>query len=255
MLTTALVLCTACASVPASANPHQSAPRQQALAELVERIERVLPATWHVAETGADEIPIGWEGDAGGLYAMIEDTRTRFYHPSGFSYYSFYRVWLMPADWEGEMRRTPYLTDSAPAYLLGASDDYVAFYHTAGGNVWQQGARQLCGALDLDRICYTNLTRRIVDLGLAEQLRARLSSVNSSALELNLQRIIGLTGDGPNLYMEYVFEGEDGRIPEARLEEMTHRLARSVFVSFPEVESLYLRRCSTDTFTDTIVTR
>jgi len=252
---TVLVLGAVCTSVPASVTPHQDALQEQALSRLVEGIEQVLPATWRVVESGVDGIPIGWEGDVGGLYAMVEDTRTRFFHPAGFHYYSFYRVWLMPANWEGEMRKTPYVTDSTPAHLLGASDDFVAFYHTAGGNVWEGGVRQLCVALDLDRICYTNLNRRIVDLGLAEQLRMYLASVRPSELELNLQRIIGLTGEGPNLYMEYLFEGQDGRLPQAYLEDMTESLAQSIFVSFPDVESLYLRRCSTDTFTDTIVAR
>ena len=255
LIITALVLNVAATGVPASEIPRQQAHQEQSLESVVERIEEILPDRWHVVETGSGRSPIGWKGEGGGLYVMVEDTRTRFFHPTGFHYYSFYRVWLMPPDWEGEMRKTPYVTDSTPAYLLGANDRWVAFYHTAGGNVWKQGPARLCRALDLDRVCYTNLTRRIVDLGLAEQLRMHLLSSDPSALELNLKRIIGLTGDGPNLYMEYVFESDDGRLPRAYLEDMTDLLAQSVFVSFPGVESLYLRRCGADTFTDTIVAR
>ncbi len=37
--------------------------------------------------------------------------------------------------------------------------------------------------------------------------------------------------------------------------DLTARLAETVFDSLPEVESLYLRRCTVDSFTDTIVQR
>ena len=42
---------------------------------------------------------------------------------------------------------------------------------------------------------------------------------------------------------------------EEMLAELTQELAGSVFEHIPEVESLYLRRCTRDTFTDTIVNR
>jgi len=229
------------------------------LDELVSRLEETIPATWRIVEADSARTPIGWSGPEQGLYVMLEDTRTRFFHPSGFHYFSFYRVWLLPTNWEGEMRMTPYVSDSAPASLLGVSDDYSAFFHTAGGNVWEEGPKTLCNALGLDSICFTNLTRRVVNLEFEERLKASLATVQADdeTLVLSPQRIIGLSGTGSSLYLEYLFAGnseeEDETTPE--LASVTESLAESVFVAFPEVESLYLRRCRSDTFTDTIVAR
>ena len=228
------------------------------LQSLVAQIEDVIPATWRVIEADTAAAPIGWSGENGGIYVMAEDTSTRFYHPDGFHYYSFYRIWLMPPDWEGEMKLTPYISDNAPACLLGMSDDYAAFYHSAGGNVWERGPRELCGALGLNRICLTDLSRRVVDLEFDQRLRTRLQNLEEetgASVVLHPQRIIGLTGDGPSLYMEYVVTGEVDMEEENRLATLTQRLAGDVFSSFPEIESLYVRRCSSDAFTDTIVTR
>lgn len=221
------------------------------MADLVARVETILPETWHIVETDAEATPIGWTGGESGLYVMVEDTRTRFFHPTGFHYYSFYRVWLMPDGWEGVMRHTPYVSDSVPAYLLGASDQYVVMYHTAGGNIWSDGPEALCGALGLERICYPDLTRRIVDLDVEQRLTA---TGMESDFVLNPHRIVGLTADGPNLYLEYVFSSEDNGDDEL-LAQMTDQLAGSVFELIPEAESLYLRRCTSDTYTDTIVSR
>ncbi len=229
------------------------------LDELVSRLEETIPETWRIVEADTARTPIGWTGPEQGLYVMLEDTRTRFFHPNGFHYFSFYRIWLVPTDWEGEMRMTPYISDSAPAYLLGVSDAYSAFFHTAGGNVWEEGPKTLCDALGLESICFTNLTRRVVDLNFEQRLKESLASLQDAGetLVLSPQRILGLTGAGSSLYLEYIFAGdteeEDEATPE--LATLTESLAENVFVAFPEVESLYLRRCRSDTFTDTIVAR
>jgi len=228
------------------------------LDELVSRLEQTIPETWHVVEADTARVPLGWTGPEQGLYVMLEDTRTRFFHPNGFHYFSFYRVWLVPSDWEGEMRVTPYVSDSVPAYLLGVNDSYSVFVHTAGGNVWEDGPKALCAALDLDGICFTDLTRRVVDLDFEERLKASLASVpkDGDTLVPSPQRIIGLSGAGSSLYLEYIFS-EDSEQDETSTEmaSLTESLAESVFIAFPEVESVYLRRCGSDTFTDTIVAR
>ncbi len=228
------------------------------LRSLIAQVEDVIPATWRVVEADTAKVPIGWSGRSDGIYVMVEDTSTRFYHPDGFHYHSFYRIWLMPPDWEGEMRLTPYISDSLPAYLLGMNDDYAAFYHTAGGNVWERGPRALCDAIGLNRICLTGLSRRIVDLEFDQQLRTRLKAFEEetgSSPTLSPPRIIGLAGDGPNLYMEYLFTGEVDMEEKNRLASLTERLAGDVFLTFPKIESLYVRRCSSDAFTDTIIIR
>jgi opacity protein-like surface antigen len=221
---------------------------------LVQEIESVLPQSWRVVESSTSSVPIGWTGPGNGLYVMVEDTSTRFFHPNGFHYYSFYRIWLMPHAWEGEMRHTPYVSDSAPAFLLGLNDRYVALYHTAGGNVWEEGPGEMVSLLGLDRIRYTDLTRRVVDMEMEERLVVDADRGKDETFEMNPYRIVGLSGAGPSLYLEYVFgsyEDSDG----PTLDDLTERLAGSVFERFPEVESLYLRRCTADTFTDTIVNR
>ncbi len=259
-VTAALVsTCAAAADPPARENAALE------LQRLVSGIENVLPSSWRVTESAIGELPIGWSGPETGLYVMVEDTSTRFFHPSGFHYYSFYRIWLMPPGWEGEMRHTPYIADSAPAFLLGLSEDHVALYHTAGGNVWNDGPAALCTTLGLDTIRYTDLSRRVVDLAIEERLtdsapvtgdRGSEPSQHSlvSSFEMNAYRIVGLAGDGSNLYLEYVF-GNEGGTDGSQLADLTEQLAGSVFQRFPEVESLYLRRCTRDTFTDTIVNR
>jgi hypothetical protein len=240
------------------------------LNRLVAGVERVIPVSWHVLESGINRSPVGWSGPENGLYVLIEDTQTRFFHPAGFHYYSFYRIWIMPPDWEGEMQRTPYVADSSPAFLLGLNDDYVALYHTAGGNVWEEGPSELCNVLGLDAIRYSDLTRRVVDMAMEERLVCDVDATGGPAaaadslfaggehaesdlFEMNPYRIVGLAGEGVGLYLEYVFPGEEDR--EVTLAALTERLAGDVFARFPEVESLYLRRCTTDTFTDTIVNR
>jgi len=229
------------------------------LDELVARLEQTIPETWRIVEADSARTPIGWSGPEQGLYVMLEDTRTRFFHPNGFHYYSFYRIWLLPTNWEGEMRLTPYVSDSVPAYLLGVSDSYSAFFHTAGGNVWQEGPSRLCDALGLESICFTDLTRRVVDLEFEERLTASLASVQgeNETLVLSPQRILGLSGAGSSLYLEYIFDGDTDEEDAATIElaSLTESLAENVFVAFPEIESLYLRRCRSDTFTDTIVAR
>lgn len=237
-------------TAPILAEEHSDA--RGALDDLSARVEAAIPESWRIVEMDLGGVPIGWDGEAEGLLVMAEDTRTRFFHPKGFHYYSFYRVWLMPADWEGDMKHTPYVSDSVPAYLLGANDDYVAFYHTAGGNVWPEGPETLCGALGLERICYTDLTRRIVDLKVEERLTATAAEADFA---LNPHRIVGLAADGPNLYLEYVFPSREGEDETELLSALTDQLAGSVFALIPEAESLYLRRCTTDTYTDTIVSR
>ncbi len=157
-------------STCAAADPPAPESAELELQRLVVGIENVLPSSWRVTESGIGELPIGWSGPETGLYVMVEDTSTRFFHHSGFHYYSFYRIWLMPPGWEGEMRHTPYVADSAPAFLLGLSDDHVALYHTAGGNVWNDGPAAFCTTLGLDTIRYTDLARRVVDLEIEERL-------------------------------------------------------------------------------------
>jgi hypothetical protein len=257
-----MVAALASTGLAATASPTNSTSE---LEKLVASVESVLPESWHVIESGVGRLPIGWSGPEVGLYVMVEDTGTRFFHPSGFHYYSFYRVWLMPPGWEGEMRHTPYIADSAPAFLLGLSDDYVALYHTAGGNVWEDGPAMFCSALGLNTIKYTDLTRRVVDLEIEErltedapasekQMREAAEQPDALVFEMSSYRIVGLAGEGPSLYLEYVFENEvDSEGTE--LAALTKQLAGNVFDRFPEVESLYLRRCTRDTFTDTIVNR
>ncbi len=230
------------------------------LEELVGRVEEVIPDTWRVIETDTGRAPIGWNGPEEGLYVMVEDTRTRFFHPNGFHYYSFYRVWLLPTDWEGEMRTTPYVSDSAPAFLLGVNGSYSVFFHTAGGNVWELGPKRLCDALGLTDICFTDLTRRVVDLEFETRLRESLASRRGEEADpasISPQHIIGLSGAGSSIYLEYIVPSEDGdrRGEGAGLATLTQDLADNVFVAFPEVDSLYLRRCRNDTYTDTIVVR
>jgi len=252
----ALVLIAIAWGAAAASTPEETASAD--LLDLVADVERVLPESWRVVEYGEGRLPIGWTGPEVGLYVMVEDTGTRFFHPNGFHYYSFYRVWTLPSDWEGEMRHTPYVADSAPAFLLGLGDERVALYHTAGGNVWSEGPSAFCSALGLDTISYNDLTRRVVDLEIEERLTGGLADAatraKAPAFGMDPYRILGLTGQGPGLYLEYIFGGEDVT-DDGRLDDITAQLAGSVFDRFPEVESLYLRRCTRDTFTDTIVNR
>jgi hypothetical protein len=220
---TAAALVSTCA---AAAVPPARESTALELQRLVVEIENVLPSSWRVTESAAGELPIGWTGPATGLYVMIEDTSTRFFHPSGFHYYSFYRIWLMPPGWEGEMRHTPYVADSAPAFLLGLSNERVALYHTAGGNVWNDGPAAFCTTLGLDTIRYTDLARRVVDLEIEERLTDTAAAIGdrgselsqhsrAGSFEMNPYRIVGLAGDGSNMYLEYVFGNEeDKRLPE-----------------------------------------
>ena len=252
-----------------AATPPDAPDSETALRDFLHEVERVLPVSWRVVESGVGRVPIGWTGPEAGLYVKVEDTSTRFLHPNGFHYYSFYRIWLMPSDWEGEMRHTPYVADSAPAFLLGLGGGHMSLYHTAGGNVWSEGPAVFCSALGLDTISYTDLTRRVVDLEIEERLtksalpedRAKghtpasaTPSADAPLFEMSPYRIVGLAGDGPGLYLEYVFGNESGP-DESQLSDLTEQLAVSVFDRFPEVESLYLRRCTRDTFTDTILSR
>jgi hypothetical protein len=230
-----------------------SGPAVESVERLTESVRGVLPPSWRIVETDTARVPIGWDGEAAGLYVEVEDTRTRFLHPNGFHYYSFYRVWLMPPSWEGEMAKRPYVSDSAPAFLLGASDDWIALYHTAGGNVWHDGLVSLCAALGLNRLDYPSTTERIVDMAMEERLG--LGATGAGAAAPNSRRILGLKGEGPNLYLEYVFPQPKEDEPRVELSDLTAQLAATVFGSMPEIESLYLRRCTADSFTDTIVQR
>ncbi len=253
-LSLAIILAVSAACVSASECFGFSDTSDTQIENLIEKLDGILPADWRIVETGLGEMPIGWTGTRGGLYAMVEDTQTRFFHPSGFHYYSFYRVWIMPPDWEGEMNETPYVSDSSPAYLLGVSDGCVAFYHTAGGNIWKQGPARLCSALELSSIRYSDLARRIVDLEIEEKLKTRLDELVPAAVIVP-QRIVGLAGGGPSLYLEYVFGASEDDSQDDPLAEMTEELVGNVFTSLPEIESVYLRRCTADTYTDTIVHR
>lgn len=250
----ALAITTASVAAAVQSNGSGVSSGLDELDSFVAHVESILPETWRVIEAGAGRLPIGWSGPANGLYVMVEDTKTRFFHPSGFHYYSFYRIWLMPSDWEGEMRQTPYVADSAPAFLLGLNDDRVALYHTAGGNVWEQGPAELCSLLGLNTIRYSDLTHRVVDMATEERLVSDGEPEDPSSFEMNPYRIVGLSGEGAGLYLEYVFSNNEDPDTD-HLEYMTRRLAGSVFERLPEVESLYLRRCTSDTFTDTIVNR
>jgi hypothetical protein len=256
LLAAALMVALLAPALPASEIPSYATATGMDLDTLVQRVESILPDTWKVVEADVAREPIGWSGVTDGLYVMVEDTKTRFFHPNGFHYYSFYRIWIMPPDWEGVMRQTPYISDSVPAFLLGVADGYTAFYHTAGGNVWEGALESFCSALKLDRICYSDLTRRIVDLEIEEKLTSAHEDKQAvPVFGLSPQRIVGLAALGSNLYLEYLFNLEEEDPDETKLAELTEDLAGSVFALIPEVESLYLRRCTSDTYTDTIVTR
>lgn len=227
----------------------------QPIPDLISRVETILPPTWHIVEADTFRSPTGWSGAPDGVYIRVEDTRTRFFHPMGFHYYSFYRLWFMPTSWEGEMKETPYTTDSPPAFLLGINDHCIAFYQTAGGNVWEAGALSFCSVFGLDDLRIMDQAPRIIDLEMEEKLSTQLKAAERRDIKLNPQRIIGLTCDGPHLYLEYLLGPSESGLASDGMAQVTRTLAGDAFASFPQIESIYLRRCADDVFTDTLVRR
>jgi hypothetical protein len=236
------------------------------LEEIVASIEKVLPSTWQVASIRRRQVPRKWMGPADAVLIGLEDRSMVVHHTNGFDYHPFYKLWLCPPSWQGSMENVTLQGDEGPSVLLGINHGMKVFYLTLGANTWPKGPEVLRKTLDLTAMPITPSLKQIVDSSMRMKLFQRVAPTESSSPGL-LLRIVGMENDGPLAYVEYasvIERGTDGFSLPSRCEEppiasLTEKhsqfFADQIFSSYPDVQTVYVRRLCDQFFSDKIIDR
>lgn len=236
------------------------------LEEIVASLEKVLPQTWNVAGIKRQQIPRKWTGSSDAVLLRLEDGSVTVHHPNGFDYHPFYKVWLCPSGWQGNMEDASIQGDEGPSVLLGINHRMKVFYLALGANTWPQGPEVLRKALDLTTLSITYSLRQAVDSSIKMKIFPRLAATEGSSSGL-LSRVVGMERDGSLVYIEYATATErriDGfSLPsmckEPRVVNLMDRensfLADQVFFAYPDVRTVYVRRVCDEFLSDRIIDR
>jgi hypothetical protein len=236
------------------------------LEEIVASIEKVLPSTWEVANIKRRQVPRKWLGPADAVLIGLEDRSMVLHHTKGFDYHPFYKLWLCPPAWQGSMVNVTIQGDEGPSVLLGINHGMKVFYLTLGANTWPKGPEVLRKTLDLTVLPITAALKQIVDSSMRMRLFQRVAPTESSSPGL-LLRVFGMENDGPLVYLEYssgIEKIADGfslpsRCEEPRVANLTEKesqfLADQIFSSYPDVQTVYVRRLCEQFFSDRIIDR
>ncbi|KPJ59264.1 MAG: hypothetical protein AMJ46_11895 [Latescibacteria bacterium DG_63] len=236
------------------------------LEEIAYLLENVLPESWEITSIRRSQVPRKWTGSPEAILVKLEDPSIVVHHPRGFEYHPFYKIWLCPPRWEGAMEEVEFLGDDGPSVLLGQNHKMKVFYLTLGANNWPEGAARLREALDLTALPITDVLRQKIDPAMRIKLSPGLAGYSNGISGL-LSRIVGMEKEGPLVYLEYATATErriDGQVLPSRCREphvvrLMERenlfLANKIFLAYPEVETIYLRRVCDAFLSDRVINR
>jgi len=222
-------------------------------------IRESLPPDWRIESIRWESIPSGWIGEPEGVLIRVEDGVVRFRHPQeDFLYHPFYKIWLLPTNWEGRMEVARIEENAPHALYLGESDRFRVLYRTLGKNTWSAGAEVLASALRLDSYPLTPSPKHSLDVGAMQRLYQRLD--NAGALARWQRRIYGIEELPELIYLELLtWEDRTGKktmdptFLGDLAEKETRYLSREILATFPQKRGLYLRRVTEASFSDVLV--
>jgi hypothetical protein len=245
-----------CVAVAAAPPPQL---QEDAATEAIVRIRWALPDGWVVADIQWNRVPEGWSGDSTAVFLRLEDETLKVRHPEhGFDYHPFYKIWIVPALWEGRMQVAPIDPRTPHAFFLGESGAYRLLFRTLGNNTWLDGPQAIAKALRLDSFPMDSRAAHTVDVDAMQRLYRRLDTT-SGAFEGWQRRIWGIEELPDLVYLELLTwdersdAAEDptslGKIPE----QQTAYLARETLAAFPDKRAVYVRRLTEKFFSDVLV--
>jgi hypothetical protein len=251
---------------PSYEHKQQASTIGRALEDIAFALEEVLPETWEISSIRRSQVPRKWSGAAEAILVRLEDPSMVIHHPRGFEYHPFYKLWVCPPRWEGTMEEVELLGEDAPSVLLGQNHKMKVFYLTLGGNNWPEGPTKFREALDLTMLPISSALRQQIDPAMRIKLLPGLAAYSEGISGL-LSRVVGMEKEGPLVYLEYATATErkiDGhvlpsRCREPRVERLMERenlfLANKIFLAYPEVETIYVRRVCDSFLSDRIINR
>jgi hypothetical protein len=225
----------------------------------IDAVRGTLPAGWEVARVERNVVPTGWRGDARAVLLRLEDTAMTFPHPEGFSYRAFWKLWLVPRDWEGRMEVMRIGADAPAALFLGENSDFRVLARSLGRNGWPEGAAALGRALGLETLPLGPRPAHTIDAAAMQRLYQRLDSATGGRAERWHRQVYGIAEMSDLVYVELLtWEGRDEEEPRdptslgELAEAETRFLARQAFAAFPGKRGLYLRRVTDRSFSDVL---
>lgn len=231
---------------------------EQEVVDAIVRIRQALPDGWGVADIRWDTVPAGWTGDPSCVLVRLEDGTVRFHDESGgFTYRPFYKIWILPPEWEGRMEVADLHADVPQALYLGETERLRFLYRTLGRNTWPEGKDALGAALGLDAYPLSPLPQHSLDVQAMAILYRRLDT-RPGALERWQRQIYGIEELPALIYLELLtWDDRRGAEDPTYLGELAERetayLSRQVLAAFPDKRGLYLRRVTQDAFSDVLV--
>ena len=239
-----------------------------ALPEILDRLQKVLPAAWEVSAVQHRQTPRRWSGAADGILIRLENPSIVAYHPNGFEYHPFFKIWLCPTLWRGSMEDVRFLEENDWSVLLGQNHKMKVFYLSQGVNDWRDGPALLRETLDLTSLSITRSLRQKIEPEIMMKVFPKLAVTGSGQSGL-LERVVGLEMEGPLAYVEYATataaNGETNqqvslsRCAEPGVVWLMERenlsLAHLIMLAYPDVQTVYLRRVCDEFASDRIINR
>ncbi len=265
------------------------------LPDIMVRLQKILPESWEVSGIQHRQTPRRWTGSAEGILIRIENPSITAYHPNGFEYHPFFKIWLCPTLWRGSMEDVRFLDESDWSVLLGQNHKMKVFYLSQGVNDWRDGPALLREALNLTSLAITRSLRQRIEPEIMMKVFPKLAVTDNGQTGL-LERVVGLEMEGPLAYVEYATAtnangkshnggdggggsasatgnggsppapggGTDGRASLSRctepgvvwlMERENLSLANLILLAYPEVQTVYLRRVCDEFASDRIINR
>lgn len=172
------------------------------LPDIVARLQKILPDSWEVSGIQHKQTPRKWTGTAEGILIRLENPSIVAYHPNGFEYHPFFKIWLCPTLWRGNMEDVRFLEENDWSVLLGQNHKMKVFYLTLGANDWRDGPELLRKALDLTSLPITRSLRQKIEPSMMMKVFPKLA-VSANGRAGLLERVVGLEMEGPLAYVEY----------------------------------------------------
>jgi len=192
----------------------------------------------------------------------FEDTTISFPHAEGFSYRPFWKLWLVPRDWEGRMEVMPLGPEAMAALLLGENGSFRVLARSLGRNDWPEGADLFATALGLSALRVGPRPLHTIDAAAMQRLYLRLDSATGGRAARWHRQVYGIARLDDLVYVELLTwddRGADDSGDATSLgpvgEAETRFLGREAFAAFPEAQALYLRRVTEGSFSDLLMVK
>lgn len=225
----------------------------------IDEIRHALPEGWATETIRWGTVPQGWQGKPECLLIEVQDQTTSFTHPDeGFLYRPFYKIWLLPACWEGRMDVAQFDPSAPQAFYLGERPEFRVLIRTLGRTTWAEGPETLGHALALDTYPLSHRPEHTLDVLAMQKLFQRLDASTGGELDRWRRQIYGIEERDDLLYLELLTWEDRGAHSDPTFmgelaERETQFLTRELLAAFPTKRGLYLRRLTRQSFSDVIV--